>query len=142
MLLGSDQPAVRTLVIVEDDTALREALTMILSSKGYDVKSVATVELGLALLQWNPSHLILDLKLSEGFGTAILKVIRDEKLPIRVAVSTGSANAVLLAEVYRLAPDIVFRKPYATADLLDWLRLSAAVDSTAALPAATVPTGC
>jgi len=42
-----------------------------------------------------------------------------------VAVTTGTADECLVAAAQVLRPDRMFRKPYSTVDLLDWLQSNA-----------------
>ena len=62
--------------------------------------------------------------MSDGNGVELLRRIRTQSLAIRVAVTTGSSEATLLAEVSALRPDALFIKPVDFAKLEDWLRRS------------------
>jgi len=108
-------------LIVEDHGTTREVLRRLLRVCGYEadaVGSIADAEKHLA----GADRLFLDLELTDGSGVDLLRRIREEKLPIRVAITTGSSHAPLLAEVSALRPDAVFIKPIDFAKLVDWLQ--------------------
>jgi DNA-binding NarL/FixJ family response regulator len=69
----------------------------------------------------DPDCAILDLNLPDGPGTELLAQIRAQKIPIPVAVATGSCDARLLDETTRLAPDLLMFKPIDVDVLLQWL---------------------
>ncbi len=109
------------ILVVEDDVASRNALRMLLRHSGFDGAYAGTVAEGLALLQWEPAAIILDLMLPDGNGASILQYIRSKNLPIRVAVATGVGDLTAMIDVPRLQPDVVFRKPLDFNRLLAWL---------------------
>ena len=110
----------RTL-IVEDDPTSRDALMRILKMLGFETEAVPTVAAGMEALANKPAALILDLMLPDGNGMQILRRIRDQKLPIRVAVLTG-ADRPMIDQASALRPDAMFTKPVDLSKLLTWLR--------------------
>jgi two-component system response regulator TctD len=118
----SDGPPPRCRVlVVEDDRISRTALVQLLSIMGYEPCAAATVAEGLARLDGQQA-LLLDLNLPDGLGTAILEKVRSERRPIRVAVITASFDEWLMADVDKLKPDAIFRKPLDVGALREWLR--------------------
>jgi DNA-binding response OmpR family regulator len=108
-------------LLVEDDPATSKALTGLLGRRGWDVRNVSTIADALRLLEWNPDCLVLDLMLPDGDGTVILAKIRAENLPIRVAVTTGSSDAIRLNRALNLKPEVLLTKPVNLAELLEGL---------------------
>jgi DNA-binding response OmpR family regulator len=108
-------------LIVEDDPTSREAMLRILSMLGFAVQGVSTLAEGLRALDHQPASLILDLMLPDGNGMEILRRIRAQRLPIRVAVLTG-ADRPMIEEATLLSPDALFTKPIDLSRLLTWLR--------------------
>jgi len=104
-------------LIVEDDPAMREVWQVVFSRRGWDVALASTVAEGLALLDPPPDFLILDLRLPDGGGEAILRRVRDAKLKTRVAVTTGTGDAGRLCEVRGMGPEALFEKPINVADV-------------------------
>jgi len=105
------------LLIVEDDASTQEAWRVIFSRRGWEVAVASTVSEGLALLDPPPDYLILDLKLPDGDGEAILRKVRDDKLKTRVAVTTGAVDPTKLSELGDLEPEALFVKPADISDL-------------------------
>jgi CheY-like chemotaxis protein len=114
--------AVRVLV-VEDDPDTRYAVTAALRREGYQVQQAATV--GEALVQIErgvlPQVVVLDLKLPDANGALLLRRIRRENLPVKVAVVTAYADAAAHPALERFPPDRVFTKPLEYDELLAWM---------------------
>jgi len=108
-------------LIVEDDAVARQGLVQLLAPRGFCTAVARSMTEGLAKLAWRPDFVVLDLSLSDGRGTVLLRRIRADRLPIRVAVTTGTADECLVAAALVLRPDRLFRKPYSTVDVLKWL---------------------
>src|SRR6185312_3611919 len=112
----------RSVLVVEDDAQIRNGMIALLRSAGHDGIAAATVaeaasKLDVATL----THLLLDLNLPDGAGTHILRRIRREGLPTRVALLTGAIDNALLEEARDLGVDAVFIKPPEWDKLLGWI---------------------
>jgi CheY-like chemotaxis protein len=108
------------ILIVEDDRVARNALVHLLTHLGYRTVEATTVAEGLAVLN-GQQFAIVDLNLPDGAGTAILKRIRAENRPMRVAVASGTSDENLWAEAQSYKPDLLLRKPIDMNQLLAWL---------------------
>ena len=98
-------------LVVEDESTAREALQIILASRGWIVSEAATVAEGLAQLDPPPDCIILDLDLPDGPGEAVLQRVREANLSIRVTITTGCDDAARLDALAVLKPEGLFRKP-------------------------------
>jgi CheY-like chemotaxis protein len=107
-------------LVVEDDAITNTSLRRVLECAGHEVDAVGTVEAALRALP-GAECVVLDLQLPDACGTEVLRRVRGQGLPARVAVHTGCAQPRLLAEVRSLQPDAVFVKPFPPDDLLAWL---------------------
>ena len=107
------------ILIVEDDLDTRIALRRILEQLGYSIIPVATVAEGHELLD-GQDFAILDLNLPDGLGTSILRRIRAEHRPIRVAITTAAEGKVL-EDARKLKPELLLRKPIDLNALLQWI---------------------
>jgi two-component system OmpR family response regulator len=107
--------------LVEDDPSTSKALVGIFNRRGWDVTHVPTVAEAITQLDSNPDCIVLDLMLPDGDGTEILARIRAENRPIRVAVTTGTSDAVRLERVLKLNPEVFLTKPVNLAELLEGL---------------------
>jgi len=87
----------------------------------FDVESTSTLSKALGLLaQWPWELIILDLILPDGNGIEVLKVIREQKSKIAVAVISGAGNE-MLAQTLQLRPQGLFGKPIDIDDFRGWL---------------------
>ena len=107
-------------LVVEDDALTHTTLAMVLEQSGHPVEAVGTVAAALRRLP-HAQCVVLDLNLPDGNGIEVLRAARDLKLPARIAVHTGVADASLLHDVRALRPDALFVKPFDPANLLAWL---------------------
>jgi DNA-binding response OmpR family regulator len=108
------RPAV---LLVDDDIVACEALAAILRGKGYDAECASTVAEGLERLD-GKSFAILDMDLPDGLGLSILRKVRADNLPTKVAICSGSVDEEVLGAE---RPDKCFGKPVVEDQLLAWL---------------------
>jgi two-component system OmpR family response regulator len=115
--------AVRTL-IVEDDPDSSEVLAEALSVHGFEVDVAATVGQALIKLERGllPAAMIVDLRLPDASGGLLLRRIRRDNLPIKVAVVTGLPDPTSHLDAARFPPDRIFKKPLEVATLVAWLK--------------------
>jgi DNA-binding response OmpR family regulator len=111
-------------LIVEDDASTREFLVKALEKKG--IGTVQASSVGEALLALDheptPTSMVLDLMLPDANGVVVLRRIRRNETPIRVAVVTGMADPQGFFEAIKLMPDRIFRKPLKLTELFEWLQ--------------------
>lgn len=123
-------------LLVEDDQPSRDALVRFFDKAGVQVKAAAN--LGEAIAALHLPHVrvvLLDLDLPDGSGMGILNRIRNHRLPVKVAVVSGSVDPASEEKLRWLKPDAVFPKPYAPDELLVWTVKALSSTST---PAAAV----
>ncbi len=83
----------KTVLMIEDDTAIARVYTAYLEDDGYEVTHVDTGADALAALKSDvPGAVLLDLKLPDMNGFDILEKIGAEQLPTAVIVVTGEAS--------------------------------------------------
>ena len=111
-----------SVLVVEDDARIRNGLITLLRIGGHGTVAAASVAEAVARLDAaTPTHLLLDLNLPDGAGTHVLRRIREQALPTRVALVTGAIDTALLEEARGLGVDAVFIKPPDWDKLLDWV---------------------
>src|ERR1700731_1260459 len=82
-----------SILVVDDESEIREGLELLLKSEGYGVTSAETGESGLARLEEHPFDLLLlDVSLPDRNGLDLLKEIRrrDANLPVVLITAYGS----------------------------------------------------
>jgi two-component system response regulator AtoC len=111
-------PAVKRILIVEDDDSLRESLEMFLTERGYEVSSAGTGERGLEL--WRsakPAVIILDIKLPDISGLELLPRIASQDPEAKVIVITAFHDMETTIEAMRLGAYDYIQKPFKAPDL-------------------------
>src|SRR5215475_8377464 len=92
------EPASGSILIVDDEAAIRESLETLLAIEGYNVEAARTAEEGLAMLAASPRDLVLlDFALPDRNGLEVLDEIRqrDPGLPVIMITAYGTVeNAV------------------------------------------------
>ena len=107
-----------SILIVDDDDALREAMTFDFSRRGYQVSSASSGNRALDGLSRSPVDLILsDVRMPDGDGIQLLHRVRQlhYELPLLIFI-TGYAD-LSLEEAYDQGADAVFGKPFDRAEL-------------------------
>jgi DNA-binding response OmpR family regulator len=109
-------------LIVEDDASTREFLVRARERNGIGTVQAASVGEALVALERepHPSSVVLDLMLPDANGVVILRRIRRNEAPIRVAVVTGMADPTAFFDALKLAPDKIFKKPLKLGELIEW----------------------
>ena len=102
----------RTLLLLDDDTALRTRLGRALETRGFEVTTAASVaEAREALRASAPAFAVLDMRLEDGNGLKVVEAIRDRREDSRIVMLTGyGAIATAVAAVKAGAVDYL-QKP-------------------------------
>ena len=109
----------QTILIIEDDLAMRRALSDNFQFEGFDVITAADGERGLhAALHKQPELLILDLMLPKVNGYEICRQVRDQglDLPIIMLTAKGQESDIVLG--LNLGADDYVTKPFSIRELL------------------------
>lgn len=124
-----------TLLIIDDDAPLRKRMARAMEKRGFDVVAVESVAMGIEVARRSPPRFALvDMRLGDGSGLDVVKVLREVREETRVVMLTGYGNiATAVAAVKAGAVDYL-PKP-ADADAVE-AALLAGEDDIALLPAA------
>lgn len=109
------------ILIVEDHDDTSLLISKLLTERGFSPVVARTLDDAFRLLDGLPFCVLLDLGLPDGNGAEILRHVRRLRLPIKVAVVTGSADFSTFGFATLLEPDAIFRKPVELPDLLIWV---------------------
>jgi DNA-binding response OmpR family regulator len=105
-------------LLVEDEWLAYTALQSIFTRRGWQILVATTLQKALTELDNKPDWVVLDLMLPDGDGLEVLRAVRNRKLAVRVAVTSGVSDPERLKEVEDLRPDAFFVKPIDTLQLI------------------------
>jgi two-component system response regulator RegA len=108
---ASDRSA-PSVLLVEDDERFRERLGRALTSRGCDVRSVATVDEALAAARLeSPELAVVDLKLPVGSGLDVVRGLHAIDPTTRIVVLTGYGSIATALESVKLGATHYLTKP-------------------------------
>jgi DNA-binding NtrC family response regulator len=108
-----------SILVVDDEDALRTVLTNELMNEGYEVRNAGDGDEALTELQKVEYDLVLlDIKMPRVNGFEVLKFIKDHQPRTKVVMLTGFADLKNAIESKKLGADDFVSKPYDLVDLL------------------------
>jgi DNA-binding response OmpR family regulator len=106
----------KSILIVEDDAALRRELARSLGAAGYLVSEVGTFREAIEQLELKPALMILDITLPDATGWDVAAWLESLTTPVpMVLISGGTPDAKHLRQFHPVA---FLPKPFAVDDLL------------------------
>ena len=109
----------RSILVVDDEEALRTVLSSELSSEGYLVDNASDGDEAITILQNKPFDLVLlDIKMPRVDGFEVLKFIKKNSPAIKVIMLTAFADLKNAIESKKLGAEDFISKPYDLVDLL------------------------
>lgn len=108
----------KTVLTIDDDTAITELLAMLLRTHGYEVKAVNTGEDGVeAIKKHNPHVVILDLMMSGMDGWQVCKAVRQfSNVPI--VILSALDDPAMIASALDAGADDYLVKPVSSSILV------------------------
>jgi CheY-like chemotaxis protein len=105
-----------TILVVDDDSAVREVTTAMLQAQGYRVIEAGSGGAALEALDQNAAIdlLLLDFAMPGMNGAEVAREVRARRGPMPVLFVTGYADTAALAEAN---DDAILRKPFDSAQL-------------------------
>src|SRR5260370_41707338 len=101
-----------SVLIVDDESAIRDSLRMILGYEGYRVEEAGSGSSALARIADRlPDAVLLDVKMPEMDGIAGLRAMRERGYDVPVLVASGHADVATPVEATRLGAYDYFEKP-------------------------------
>lgn len=115
----------KTILIVEDEPNIAEALSFLLEREGYAVRLASDGETGLAAARADrPSAIVLDVMLPRRSGFEVLKALRGDpavaKTPVMVLTARGQTRDRQTAGA--VGADVYLTKPFSNRVVVDELR--------------------
>lgn len=117
-----DEHPPASVLIVEDDDALRTTLVELLERRGYDPVPVGTGHEGLEKLDVRTASVVLDLRLPDMDGMDVLRRIKTEDPRVPVIVVTGYGSERRAVEAVQQGAFNYIPKPIEAEELLGVLR--------------------
>ena len=115
------------LLIIEDDKSLAQILQRRLGNHGFEVEiSHDKTQALLKARQWQPSHILLDMKLDEDNGLSLIQPLKKTVPNSILVLLTGFASIATAVEAIRLGADNYLAKPADTQTLLQALSMESA----------------
>lgn len=124
IVLGMNKPYLahkRTVLVVDDDEAIRDSISELLSGVGYRVVVAAEAAAALHLVDSEQPDLVLtDIYMESGDGYELITALRQrpEAIPV-VAMSVGRAGYDTLMAALHLGASAVIDKPFPGAGLVE-----------------------
>ena len=120
------------LLIVEDDDALRDRLARAMERRGFDARSASSVEEGLAAVDlYLPDFAIVDLRLLDGNGLAVVEALEQKRRDARAIVLTGYGDIPTAVAAARIGAIDYIAKPATADEIVDTLMTPAGEDTPA-----------
>ena len=130
--LSGIKEADRTLLLLDDDGALRNRLGRALEARGFHTIPVESVsEAMIAINASRPAFAVLDLRLQDGSGLSVVDAIRESRPDARIVMLTGYGNIATAVAAVRAGAVDYLSKP---ADADDVVNALLAADSGMAPP--------
>jgi two-component system response regulator RegA len=91
-----------SLLIVEDDEALRDRLARAFSARGFEVRTTASASDAERLAREDPPELVLlDLRIGADNGLALISVLKEIEPETRIVVLTGYGSVATAVQAIR-----------------------------------------
>jgi two-component system, LuxR family, response regulator FixJ len=109
--------------VVDDDTAVRDALSMALRAEGYHVEAFQDAKALLDVVRLRaPAAIVLDVMLPDQSGLDILKQLKGEAYPAPIVLISGHGDIPMAVEGIKLGAYDFIEKPFSMDALLNQLK--------------------
>jgi DNA-binding response OmpR family regulator len=114
------------ILVIDDEAAVRHAITRILKSEGFEVMAAPDGLRGMSHFRiWHPELVITDLIMPEQEGIQTIKQMRDADAAVKILAISGGGRLVdidFLQVARRLGADAILAKPFDARELLSIVR--------------------
>ncbi|MGL4242484.1 MAG: response regulator transcription factor [Beijerinckiaceae bacterium] len=109
--------------VVDDDPAVRDALSMALRAEGYQVEAFQDARALLDIVRLRaPAAIVLDVMLPDQSGLDILKQLKSEAYPAPIVLISGHGDIPMAVEGIKLGAFDFIEKPFSMDALLNQLK--------------------
>jgi len=114
-----------SLLIVDDDKPFLTRLAKAMEARGYQVRTAETLEAGKqAIRESAPAFAVVDLRLDDGNGLEVIRMLRETRPDCRALVLTGYGNIATAVTAVKLGAVDYMSKPADAEDILAALTAS------------------
>lgn len=111
-----------TLLIVEDDDALRERLARAMERRGFDVRVASGLSEAMDQADAEmPNYAVVDLRLQDGSGLSLVEALEQRDPNIRAIILTGYGNIPTAVAAVRIGAIDYIVKPATADEIVDAL---------------------
>jgi two-component system response regulator RegA len=114
--------AAPTLLVVEDDEALRTRLVRAFGDRGFAAHGAESVQEALRLTDDAPEYAVVDLRIGEGSGLEVVRALVAKDPATRIVMLTGYGSIATAVEAMRLGAVHYLTKPADADEILSALR--------------------
>ena len=112
----------KSMLIVEDDDALRDRLDIAMQKRGFEVRRAASVAEGLSAIEQDiPGFAVVDLRLLDGSGLAVVKSLEERDPDARAIILTGYGDIATAVAAARIGAVDYIAKPATADEIVDVL---------------------
>jgi two-component system response regulator RegA len=113
----------KSILIVEDDDALRDRLAIAMQKRGFEARTAASVAEGLAAIEQDvPGFAIIDLRLLDGSGLDVVRSLEKHAPEARAIILTGYGDIPTAVAAARIGAVDYIAKPATADEIVDVLR--------------------
>lgn len=128
-LEDNDKPA---LLLVDDDPIFCDVLAAALNKRGFAVYTATHPGAGLDLaIEHNPEYAVIDLRIANASGLALVKQLKAMDTDIRMLILTGYASIATAVEAIKLGATHYLTKPASADEIINALQRDAGDADTA-----------
>ncbi len=114
-----------SLLIVDDDKPFLSRLAKAMEARGYSVRTAETLEAGKqAIRELPPAYAVVDMRLEDGNGLDVIRMLREMRPDCRALVLTGYGNIATAVNAVKLGAVDYLSKPADAEDILAALTAS------------------
>jgi two-component system response regulator RegA len=117
-----------SLLIVDDDKPFLSRLAKAMAARGYEVRTADSLEAGKqAIREAAPAYAVVDMRLDDGNGLEVIRLLRETRPDCRALVLTGYGNIATAVTAVKMGAVDYLSKPADADDILAALTASGEV---------------
>jgi two-component system cell cycle sensor histidine kinase/response regulator CckA len=118
--------AARTILLVEDESAIRLFIRVALERAGFEVLAAASGRQAEAILHFYPDNFdlaIIDIVMSDGNGLDFANYLEHERPGSTILYISGYTESIAVEAITRRAPNCILIKPFTHEQLIERVRM-------------------